>query len=149
MEKGSCNIVGIGLSEEDGAVRPSARIETTITEISAKTAGKIFVGLEVVTPGPITLGMELNGVPVKIVNNEKHAQTNLVPTAGRFESYAFDLPMRIIGSEKQAFPATHNIKIFWGYPGNMEPEWVDAAEFELVITGTEPDVKYDPVKDGD
>jgi hypothetical protein len=149
MEKGSCNIIGIGLSEEDAAVRPSARVETSITEISAKTAGKIFVGIEVTAPGPVTFGMEVDGQTVPIVDNEKRGQTDLVPTPGRFESYAFDLPMRIIGDENQNFPATHKVRILWGHMGIMGPEWVDAAEFDLVITGTGPVVGYDPVKDGD
>jgi hypothetical protein len=149
MTEGVCNIVGIALSEQDGALRPAAKVETTVSEISTTTAGKIFVGIEVVTPGDITLGMDLNGQAVAVADNEKLAQTTLNPSPGRFESYALDLPMRIIGAEKQKFPVTHDITVRWGSMTGEEPVWKGASSFQLVINGKEPVVKYDPVKDSD
>lgn len=149
MTEGKCDIVGIGRSEEAAALRPSAGIEASISEISTETAGKIFVALDVKTPGSIVLGMDVNGEPVEVCSNEKTAHTDLVPTDGRFESYALDLPMRVIGNEKQKFPAVHTLTIRWGNMQGESPVWNGAETFTITVTGTGPKVKYDPYKDSD
>jgi hypothetical protein len=137
------------MTEEGAALRPQAIVETSIQEISATTAGKIFVAVSVETPGEVRFGMAVDGIEVAPFDNKKEGATYLNPSIGRYESYAFDLPMRIIGQENQKFPADHSIVLFWGKPDLKHVGWQGKSEFTLRLTGKSPVVKYNPKTDSD
>ena len=150
MVPGKVEVVGIALSAGEAALRPLQRLETDIQSLSSKTAGKIFVGIQGLVAGEIVLGLSVDGERVEVESHEKEGGTHVeVSPPGKFEPYEMALPMRIIGPENQVFPATHKITVLWGNNETMDIGWQGAGEFELVITGTAPKVKYDPVKDSD
>jgi len=147
--QGECRIVGLGLSEEDAKYRYATAVSTTIQEIAATTAGKIFVALEALVPGEIRLGLSVDGMAVAAFNNKMEGATYLNPTPEHPQSYAVDLPMRIIGDESGTFPKPHTITVYWGKPDLRSIGWQGRADFTLLITGKSPVVKYNQKTDGD
>lgn len=148
-EQGECKFVGISMSEEGAKLRPEQMVTTSVSEISTQTAGKIFVGIEIVTPGEVRLGLDINGVRVPAFQNELEGATYLNGNAGEIKSYAFDLPMRFIGDDTLHYPVDFKLGLWWGKPDLREIGFQGRAEYMLRITGKGPVVKYNPKQDSD
>jgi hypothetical protein len=144
-------LAGIALSSGEATLRPLPVLETTISEITTQTAGKLFVGIKGIEAGEIVLGLSVNGQPLEIFQNEKQGGTMItVSPPGKYEPYAIDLPMRIIGPETQQFPAEHLIEVFWGVLDEIRHGWKGSAKFVLRLTGISPvPKKYNPKTDSD
>lgn len=141
---------GIALSAGEATLRPLPVLECSVSEISTQTAGKIFVGIKGLEAGEIVLGLSVDGHPVEIFQNEKQGGTYVAVTPpGRYEPYAIDLPMRIVGDEQQLFPCEHRIAVFWTTLEKQSQGWQGYAEYVLRLTGLSPKVKYNPKTDGD
>jgi len=139
MKKGEIEIVGIALDDEGAKYRPSSQIETSILDLTAKTKGKIFVGISAVAPGSFTFGLEVNGESVPFAGKEKLAQAS-IRSGDKMKVYPVELPMRIFGREDQTFPADHAVKILWGHTTDEKVEWVSDKTFTVRITGISPKV---------
>lgn len=148
-DQGTCNIVGISMSEEGARLRPEQIVSTSISEISTQTAGKIFVGLGIKIPGEVRLALDIDGVRVPAFQNEMEGVTNLVGAPGQIKSYAFDLPMRIVGNESVQFPKEYSLSVWWGKPTLRNVGFQGKQTFVLRITGKGPVVKYNPKTDSD
>lgn len=147
---GLIEIKGIGLSQERAQTKPTNKVETTVSEISGNTAGKFFVGVDIIEEGDIVFGLIVDGSQVEVVDNEKRANTSVRKNDGvSYAAYALDLPMRIIGKEDQQFPCDHNIVVLWATPTTLSQGWQGSFSATITLTGASPKVKYDPVKDSD
>jgi hypothetical protein len=139
MGMGEIEIIGISMSDEGAKYRPSSQIETSILDLTAKTKGKIFLGVRAVETGSFTLGIEVNGESVPFAGKEKLAQAN-IKSRDKVKVYPVELPMRIFGREEQKFPADHVVKILWGHTVDEKVQWVSDKTFTVRITGISPQV---------
>ncbi len=136
-------IVGIELSEQEAALRPKPSVSTDIQSIASTTAGKIFVGLEGEDQEQFALQLIFDGQSVEIEQNEKGYNSTLDLDEGRKESYAVDLPMRLV--TVQELP--HTLQFIIGkYENEVFQENSRSAIFELFIPSETPviDPKVSP-----
>jgi hypothetical protein len=133
MRMGEIEIIGISMTDEGAKYRPSSLIETSILEMTARTKGKIFVGVRAVATGSFTLGVEVDGESVPFAGKEKLAQA-MIKSGDTVKVYPCDLPMRIFGKEDQEFPVDHAVKILWGHTVNEQVQWVSDKTFTVRIT---------------
>ncbi len=139
----SIKIVGIGLSEEDAALRAAPAVTTDIQSITCTTAGKIFVGIQGDDQEQFALKMLFDGQPVEIEQNEKGFNSTIQKTEGRDESYAVDLPMRLV--TVQELP--HTLQFIIGkYENEVFTESSRSDIFELFTPSEAPviDPKVSP-----
>ena len=139
MRMGEIEILGISMTDEGAKYRPSSEIEISILELTAKTKGKIFVGVRAIATGSFTLGIEVDGESVPFAGKEKLAQA-MIKSGDKVKVYPVELPMRIFGKEDQVFPADHNVKILWGHTTDEQVQWVSDKTFTVRITGVSPKV---------
>ena len=139
MRMGEIEILGISMSDEGAKYKPSSQIETSILELTAKTRGKIFVGVRAVATGSFTFGLEVDGETVPFAGKEKLAQAE-IKSGDTTKVYPVELPMRIFGREDQSFPADHAVKILWGHTVDEKAEWVSDKTFSVRITGISPKI---------
>jgi len=139
MRMGEIEIVGISLSDEGAKHRSSSQIETSILDLTAKTKGKIFLGIHAVAPGSFTLGIEVDGESVPFAGKEKLAQAT-IKSGDKMKVYPVELPMRIFGREDQTFPADHVVKILWGHTVDEKVQWISDKTFIVRITGISPQI---------
>jgi len=139
MRMGEIEIIGISLTDEGAKYRPSSEIETSILELTAKTKGKIFVGVRAVETGSFTLGIEVNEESVPFAGKEKLAQA-MIKSGDTVKVYPCELPMRIFGKEDLEFPVDHAVKILWGHTVDEQVQWVSDKTFTVRITGPSPQV---------
>jgi hypothetical protein len=134
------NIVGIGPSEQEAALRPKPVLSTDIQTLNCTTNGKIFVGIEILKNGAqFALQMLFDGKPVAIKDNEKGMNSTGVYTSGRYESYAVDLPSRLLTVQKEP----HTVQFLIGkYDQEQFIESGRSRMFEIYVTGETP--KIDP-----
>lgn len=137
MRMGEIEIIGISLTDEGAKYKPASEIETSILELTAKTKGKIFVGVRAVETGSFTLGIEVNGESVPFAGKEKLAQAS-IKSSDKVKVYPCQLPMRIFGKEDQNFPVEHAVKILWGHTVDEKAQWVADKTFTVRITGPSP-----------
>ena len=136
-------IAGIELSEQEAALRPKPSVSTDIQSISCTTAGKIFVGIQGEDKEEFALQLIFDGMPVEIEQNEKGYNSILERDEGRKESYAVDLPMRLV--TVQELP--HTIQFIIGkYENEVFQETSRSDIFELFIPSETPviDPKVSP-----
>lgn len=92
-------VAGIALSNQEAALRPGHHLKSDIQTISATTAGKIFVSLNITDEAPdkqIALMMIFDGQNVEISQNETGMVGSAKEGDAPFKSYPVDLPMRLL-----------------------------------------------------
>jgi len=107
-------VKGIGLTTEIARTKPQDRVVVATAELSGKTAGKLFVGIDDIDPStPNAFGLFFNGKQVDVNDNETYMQTNTAkePKSG-WKTYAFDVPMRYLTNDPK--PATYTIQFLLG-----------------------------------
>jgi len=131
-------VAGIALSNQEAALRPRHYLKSDIQTISATTAGKIFVSLNITDEAPdkqIALKMIFDGKDVEISQNEKGMAGSAKEGDAPFKSYPVDLPMRLV--TVQELPHTIQFRI-GEYQNEQFIEQSRSPIFELVIPSETP-----------
>ena len=139
----SIKIVGLGLSEEDAALRAKYVVKSDIQSIASTTAGKIFVGIQGDDQEQFALQMLFDGNLVEIEQNQKGFNSTIQKTEGRNEAYAVDLPMRLVTVQERP----HTLQFIVGtYENEVFTISSRSDIFELLIPSDTPviDPKVSP-----
>ena len=128
-------IAGIGLTNQEAALRPRHYLKSDIQTISATTAGKIFARVDTKGEAPdkkVALKLIFDGKDVEISQNEK----GLGGSANKeTEVYPIDLPMRFVTARK----LPHTIQFRVGeYQNEQFIEGSQSPIFELYIPSETP-----------
>ena len=131
-------VAGIALSNQEAALRPGHHLKSDIQTISATTAGKIFVSLNITDEAPdkqIALMMIFDGQNVEISQNEKGMVGSAKEGDAPFKSYPVDLPMRLL--TVQELPHTIQFRV-GEFRDGVFIEQSRSPIFELVIPSETP-----------